>query len=79
MVLDTTTTLGALLQFYKYSIYQIKVLFYHHFLVICINCFLVIRNLQVVLVSVLMLILTTYVVMPRVTKLFAGWLYPSLK
>jgi len=35
--------------------------------------------LRGLIVSVLMLILTTYVVMPRVTKLFAGWLYPNLK
>ncbi|MBW4468489.1 MAG: antibiotic biosynthesis monooxygenase [Pegethrix bostrychoides GSE-TBD4-15B] len=33
--------------------------------------------LQSLLISVLMLLLTTYVVMPRVTRLFAGWLYPK--
>src|SRR5262249_39108100 len=29
------------------------------------------------LVSVLLVLLMTYVVMPRMTRLFAGWLYPS--
>ncbi len=33
--------------------------------------------LRSLLISVIMLLLTTYVVMPRVTRLFAGWLYPK--
>ena len=35
--------------------------------------------LRSLIISVLLLTLTTYVVMPRVTKLFAGWLYPKSK
>lgn len=31
------------------------------------------------IVTVVLLLITTYVVMPRLTKLFAGWLYPKLR
>lgn len=33
--------------------------------------------LRSLIVTSLLLLLTTYVVMPRMTKLFAGWLYPK--
>ncbi|MBW4539128.1 MAG: antibiotic biosynthesis monooxygenase [Myxacorys chilensis ATA2-1-KO14] len=35
--------------------------------------------LRSLIVTVIMLFLTTYVVMPRVTKLFSAWLYPKPK
>lgn len=35
--------------------------------------------LRTLIATVILLTLMTYVIMPRITKLFAGWLYPKLK
>jgi hypothetical protein len=35
--------------------------------------------LRTLVVTLLMVFIMTYVAMPRMTKLFAGWLYPNAK